>query len=318
MNAHLIEQFFECLACRGPLRVVDEALISCSACSATVAIRAGVPRFVPESNYADSFGYQWNIHRRTQLDSYTGLPISRNRLFEVTGWPYDLTDQTVMEAGSGAGRFTEVLLGSGAKVISFDYSSAVDANFANNGEHPNLCLFQGNIFDIPVRTAAIDKVMCLGVLQHTPDPHRAFKNLASHVRPGGDLVIDLYGKRLVSMLHWRFLLRPLTKRMDQERLYRAVSRLVPPLVPFTAFLRRVGGRAGARLSPISEYAHLGLSPEMNCEWAILDTFDMYSPAHDHPQSLQTVERWFREVGFEDVQVRYGPNGVIGRGRRPHG
>jgi len=32
-----------------------------------------IPRFVEESNYADSFGLQWQLHSRTQLDSYSGL-----------------------------------------------------------------------------------------------------------------------------------------------------------------------------------------------------------------------------------------------------
>lgn len=46
-------------------------------------------------------------------------------------------------------------------------------------------------------------------------------------------------------------------------------------------------------------------------YADLDTFDMYSPAHDHPRSLAAVRGW-----FERVEVRRGPNGVVGRGVRP--
>src|SRR5688572_18522148 len=55
-------------------------------------IRDFVPRFVPESNYADNFGMQWNKFRKTQLDSYTGRPISANRFWQATGWvPKDLS-----------------------------------------------------------------------------------------------------------------------------------------------------------------------------------------------------------------------------------
>jgi uncharacterized protein YbaR (Trm112 family) len=49
-------------------------------------IKNFVPRFVPESNYADNFGMQWNKFSRTQLDSYTGHPISSNRFFNATKW----------------------------------------------------------------------------------------------------------------------------------------------------------------------------------------------------------------------------------------
>ena len=81
-------------------------------------------------------------------------------------------------------------------------------------------------------------------------------------------------------------------------------------------LRRVGGKFGARLLPIVEYSHLGLPHELNREWALLDTFDMYSPAHDHPRSIAQVKGWFAAANFVDVVVEYGPNGVIGIGRRP--
>lgn len=288
----------------------------CRSCGASYPIRDEIPRFAAAGNYSDSFGLQWNLHRQTQLDSYTGRPISRNRLFETTGWPTNLKGQFILEAGSGAGRFTEILLATGATVFSFDYSSAVDANCANNGKHPHLNLFQGDVFSIPLRQQSFDKVLCLGVLQHTPDPWRAVNSLALYLKPGGELVIDVYARRLVSLLSWKYLLRPLTKRLDKEMLYKMVATTVPILLPLAIFFRRIAGRYGGRLLPIVEYSHLGLPYELNQQWAILDTFDMYSPKHDHPQSIAAVKRWFLEVGFSDIKVRYGPNGIIAKGRRP--
>lgn len=297
--------------------VMGEAVTSllCEKCGYSVPIKNNIPRFVPENNYANSFGFQWNRHRKTQLDSYSGLPISRDRLFLVTQWEVDLSGQRILEAGSGAGRFTEILLQTGAMLYTFDYSEAVDANFANNGQNSNLALFQGDIFHIPLPPASFDKVMCLGVLQHTPEPERAFRSLAAMVRPGGELVIDVYANTLIARLQWYYLLRPITRRMDKDKLYRLISNWAPRLIPLARLLRAIAGRAGARLVPIAEYSHYGLSPEINKEWAILDTFDMYSPAHDHPQSMSTVKRWFETAGFTEVTVRRGPNGVVGKGRK---
>jgi len=292
-----------------------EAELHCTACGATHPVHGGVPRFVPRENYAASFGFQWNRHRRTQLDSFTGLPISRERLFAVSGWPQHMEGELVLEAGSGAGRFTEVLVGTGATLYSFDFSTAVDANFRNNGAGPNLHVSQADILRMPFAPASFDKVMCLGVLQHTPDPEASFRSLAAQVKPGGQLVIDVYTLRLVALLQWKYLLRPLTTRMNSATLYRWIARLTPPLIPVAAVLRRLFGRAGARLVPIVEYSHLGLTPEVNRDWAILDTFDMYSPAHDHPQSVAIIKRWFEDAGFERIVVGYGPNGVIGKGHR---
>jgi SAM-dependent methyltransferase len=305
---------FVCPACRAPLVGADAAL-RCSSCEASYPVRERIARFVPADNYSRSFGLQWNRHRRTQLDSAVGLPISEKRLFLSTGWPRDLTGTRVLEAGSGAGRFTEVLLRTGASVYSFDYSSAVEANALNNAARRNLRLFQADILRIPLREAWFDHVLCLGVLQHTPDPERSFLSLARHVKPGGDLVIDVYRRSFAARLQWKYALRPLTKRMDPARLYAWVQAAAPRLVGPTKLLRRFAGRAGARLSPIVEYSHLGLTPEQNTQWAILDTFDMYSPAHDHPRSVREVRRWFDDAGFADIEVFDGPNGVVGRGKR---
>jgi len=271
---------------------------------------------VPGENYADSFGFQWNKHRKTQLDSFSGLDVSKRRVEEATGWPADFSGQCILEAGSGAGRFTEILVRTGAEVYSFDYSTAVDANYLNNGHNKNLHLFQGDIFNIPFAPGSFDKVICLGVIQHTPDPAKAFASLASQVKPGGELVIDVYRDDLFARLQWKYLLRPMTKRLDKNKLYKVISRLAPVLVPAARILRQIAGRAGARLVPIVEYSHLGLPEKLNKEWAVLDTFDMLSPEYDYPQSLAAVQGWFEKAGFIEVQVRNGLNGVVGKGTKP--
>lgn len=315
-----------CPSCRAPdltFSAIGEAegdnvisgTIACGACKQSYIVNIGLPRFVTSSNYADSFGFQWNKYARTQLDSFSGIPISTERVRNAIG-TLDLSGERILEAGSGAGRFTEVLASTGADLTSFDFSSAVDANAANQKPSERLHLFQGDIFRIPLHEHAFDRVVCLGVIQHTPDPHEAFLSLAKYVRPGGQLVIDAYTRNLAALLQWKYLLRPITKHMSKERLHGIIAAVTPPLVPVAKALKRLGGRAGARLVPIVEYSNLGLDENLNVQWAILDTFDMYSPAHDHPQSLATVEKWFGEIGFENVSVRHGPNGVVGSGNRP--
>jgi SAM-dependent methyltransferase len=295
---------------------IESGAVVCRDCGSTFPIINGLPRFVPEDNYADSFGFQWNRHARTQLDSHSGRSISHDRLWAALGGKVDLHGLRVLEAGSGAGRFTEVLVASGADLVTFDYSSAVDANASNLVPSPTLHLFQGDIFNIPLEEKSFDIVICLGVIQHTPDPQAAFISLAKYVRPGGKLIIDSYCKNIYSIFSWKYWLRPITMRMRKETLYRLIEIVTPPLVPVAKWLRIIAGRVGARLVPIVEYSHLGLSPELNIQWAILDTFDMYSPAHDHPQTLAAVNRWFTDQGFEELDIRRGLNGIVGYGRRP--
>ena len=122
MKPDLVE-FLACPSCQGELQVRDEhavdgaiesGALACAGCSARYPIIAFVPRFVPPENYATSFGFQWNRFRHTQLDSFTGQPITRDRFFAHSGWTErDMAGRWTLDVGCGAGRFAEVALGAG-------------------------------------------------------------------------------------------------------------------------------------------------------------------------------------------------------------
>ncbi|HUR63214.1 MAG TPA: methyltransferase domain-containing protein [Candidatus Thermoplasmatota archaeon] len=326
-RAHL--PLLACPACRAPLRleatgeaeVVDEGTLSCTGpCGGAWPILGGVPRFVPLDNVASSFGFQWRRHAATQLDSHSGLPISETRFFGETGWPRGLAGETLLEVGSGAGRFTEQALRTGATVVSVDYSRAVEANQASNGAHPNLLLVQADIHALPVPPGAFDRVLCIGVLQHLPDPAAGFRCLPGCLRPGGHLAIDVYRRYGPGgLLMTKYWVRPFLRRVPPERLYGKVDRHVRRMWPLARLLGRVPkvGRAINWNLLVADYrGALPLSEEQLLEWAVLDTFDMLSPRFDHPQTRRAVRRWFREAGLESCEVAYGYTGIYGRGRRP--
>src|SRR5688500_16954973 len=126
-------------------------------------IRNYIPRFVAESNYADNFGLQWNKFRQTQLDSFTGLPISADRFWKATGWdPKHVRGKWVLDAGCGAGRFAQVALDAGANVVALDYSTAVDACYANLKHHQNLHVVHGDLYSLPLVPQSFDFVYSLG------------------------------------------------------------------------------------------------------------------------------------------------------------
>ena len=280
------------------------------------AVLRGIPRFVPQSNYADNFGMQWNHFRQTQLDSHSGHPISTERFWLATGWkPEQLKDQWVLDAGCGAGRFAEVALLAGAKVVALDYSSAVDACYANLRHHPNLHVVQGDIYAMPFAPESFPFVYSLGVLQHTPDVANAFAALPPMVKRGGRLCTDFYWKRIRTMLHAKYLLRPMTKRMDQGKLFQLVQRWVPTLLAISQALGRVPlvGRGLKRIVPVADYTgRFPLSDQQLLEWALLDTFDMLAPTYDNPQSAATVLEWFEQAGLVEVEVGHWSH-LVGRG-----
>ncbi len=279
----------------------------------------GIPRFVPAGNYADDFGAQWNRFPRTQLDSHSGLPITRERLARCLKGELDqLAGKRVLEAGSGAGRFSEVLLAAGADLHSFDFSSAVEANAANNGANPNLTLAQGDIRQPPYAAASYDYVICLGVIQHTPDPEQSIAALWRMVRPGGRLVIDHYRFR------WRFALptpfgdaaslyRWFILRMAPEKRARAVERIVDFWFPLHWRWRGslTMQRLIRRFSPLRfYYPDLPLKDrEMHYQWSLLDTHDSTTDFYKHLRSPGSIRQTLVSLGAEQIHVRVGGNGV---------
>ena len=303
----------------GPHDLVETGSLTCVACRALYPIINGVPRFVPPANYSSNFGLQWNRFRRTQLDSCTGQPISHDRFYRQSGWRAgELEGRTVLDVGCGAGRFTEVALAAGARVVAMDYSTAVDACRANFASVNRLTVVQGDVYHLPLQPGVFDFVYCFGVLQHTPDVKGAFLALREPLRPGGRVAVDLYPRLRKNVVWPKYWLRPLTKRLPPARLLRLVERMVGGLLPLSLALGRVPaiGRQLRHIVPVANYdGILPLSPDQNRQWALLDTFDMLAPQYDQPQTPETLRNWFDEAGYAAVEV-YRQGLVVGRGRRP--
>lgn len=315
-----------CPKCHGDLQLAGDAeetvvvgTLRCPACVIDYPIIGGIPRFVPRENYASGFGLEWTKHARTQYDSYSGIPASEDRFFEQTRWPRDMRGEVILEVGSGSGRFTEQAANTGATVVSLDYSYAVDANFNSNGARPNVLIVQADVFAMPFRPGTFDRLFCFGMLQHTPDPQRAFRALPSVLKTGGELCADIYKVTLFhTFLHPKYWVRPLTRTLNPDRLYASVVRWVDFMWPLAGLIRKLpkGHSINWRLLLVADYSARGLKGDVLKEWAYLDTFDMLAPRYDRPATLPTFLSWGRTAGLLDVDGELSGHGVTLRGRAP--
>ena len=281
-------------------------------------VEAGIPRFVDENNYANSFGLQWNLYPKTQLDSHSGHNISANRFWKATGWTeHEIKDKWVLDVGCGSGRFTEVALLAGAKVVAIDYSSAVDAcskNFLNN---PNLFVIQADIYELPFELEAFSYIFSLGVLQHTPDPKKAFHSLPSLLKKDGKICVDYYEKSFKSMLLPKYWLRPLTKRIPNQKLFVFLQRITPILLGFSRLIGKLPliGKVLKRAVPVANYhGILPLSKQQHLEWSLLDTFDWLSPEYDYPQTSKTITKWMEDAYLKEIEVLKAEH-LVSRGKK---
>lgn len=259
-------------------------------------------------HYARSFGTQWAKYRHVQIDRFNGTQASLRHLTAFTlGNPEILRGKTILEIGSGAGRFTDYLVDLGRSVITVD-PSAIGDNVALGA--PNLTAVRADLFDVPVRRETIDIVFCRGVVQHTADPRRAITRLFDYVKPGGLVLFDVYPLKWFTPLTTKYWLRPFTRNIAAEtfipfaekwvpRLLRFKRRFVTPLLP----RGRLGSNIANQIVPVADFIgviELG-SWDRQVEWSVLDTVDMYTPRYDRPMTWRSVMKALRDAGARDIR-----------------
>ena len=328
MNKNHIK-YLVCPDCKGELSFqeiiefkeneIKSGTIYCDNCRKNFEIYNHIPRFVNRENYASSFGYQWLKHSKTQYDSYSGVSVSEDRFVNETKWGNNLKGEIMLEAGCGAGRFTEQAVKTGALVISFDYSYSVEANYENNGGNENLLILQADIYSMPFENNFFDKVLCIGVLQHTPDVNKSFIELTKVVKKGGSLVVDIYRKYEKFYKTWnsKYVFRFFSDKISSDKLYKFCVWYVDFMRPIAKVLYKLpkGWWIAWKILMIVTYRDRFsfLSEDIQREWCILDTFDKLAPAYDKPQKLDTLKKWYDESGFSEYEVFPGYNGITGRG-----
>ncbi len=287
--------------------VIEEGALVSEKTGASFPITNGIPRFVPQTAYTDTFGKQWNMFRTTQLDSATGNTCSEHRFTSETGWSRaDLDDKWVLDAGCGAGRFAEIAAGYGARFVGLDMSSAVDAAKKTLAPFPKADLVQASLLEPPFKKGVFDFAYSIGVMQHTPDPPRGIKTVIEYVKPTGQFAFTIYARRPWTKLNAKYLVRPLTQRLPCDVLLKGIETVMPVLFPVMNKVFRLPkiGRIAQFMVPVAVYVdEKGFTDEHRYQEAILDTFDMLSPRYDAPMTWKEAERVLQTTGAKSWDYR---------------
>jgi SAM-dependent methyltransferase len=206
----------------------------------------------------DDFGDQW-----TRYPGNEGYYGSVDLLSDVFGplLPVSaLEGKRVAEIGSGPGRIVLMMLAAGAAhVLAIEPSKAVDVlrrNLQDHRERVEILHARGD--EIPAGLD-LDFVVSIGVLHHIPDPAPVVAAAYRALRPGGQIVIWLYGREgnptAIALIEG---MRRVTTRLPHPALSAlawgcnlALDVYIPacrvlPFLPLADYMRNVIGRFSRR------------------------------------------------------------------------
>ena len=170
------------------------------------------------SKTISDFGEQWVNYQENP--GYYGSVSLLEDLFGPLLALEAVRDKTVADIGSGTGRIVNMLLDAGAaRVVAVEPSAAfavLRRNTAARQERVTYLNIRGDALPADLN---LDLVVSLGVLHHIPDPAKVVDAAFNALRPGGQMLVWLYGRE-GNELYLRFVepLRAVTKRLPHALL----------------------------------------------------------------------------------------------------
>ena len=218
------------------------------------------------------------MYMRHPYPDYSSEEVQKIQLSQLDSYHFAGLDQflpgaRMIDVGCGTGRFIPLAKHFGVKeYVGFDQSTASlkrAEGVARSIGFKQATFVEGDLFKLPFPDASFDYVNCYGVLHHTSDPYRGFKEQVRVLKPGGFAAIFLYNK----FGHWRH-------NIQKNK----VSRLAGDDVEkrFEVAHRLYGKKPLEQMTP----------PE------IAEFYDQFCHPHKSDHTLGELLRWFDEQGLD--------------------
>src|SRR5215216_3520024 len=138
------------------------------------------------------FGDQWTRYRTNE-----GFYASSELFFDILG-PFskdlEIRGTRVADIGSGTGRIVRMLADEGAaRIVAVEPSAAFEVLEDNTRDIADRITYVRGPGESLPGTAELDACFSFGVLHHIPDPSPVLRRCREALRPGGKMVVWLYG-----------------------------------------------------------------------------------------------------------------------------
>ncbi|HUE86555.1 MAG TPA: class I SAM-dependent methyltransferase [Vicinamibacterales bacterium] len=228
-------------------------------------------------------------------------------------------EQTVLDAGCGAGRWAFAISKRGPRVVAIDLGRSVELARSNTDPARVGCV-QADLDALPLGAETVDWAYSLGVLHHMRMPERALADVVNAVRPGGVVVLYLYyalderGPLFRAIFRVVDVMRQVVSQQPRF-VIRAVSGLIAalvywPLARAAVLLERIGaGRFATRL-PLAFYRRLSFRTMLN------DSVDRFGTRLERRYTRAQMTRLMEGAGLVDVVLSGSPPFWHGMGTKP--
>jgi len=271
------QEVLACPACRGAL----SAGLTCTGCGARFSEADGIPNLRLDGDARTDVVRQF--YDRAPFPGYPPRDsVSAFRARAERGRLPRLLDRAippdarVVEIGCGTGQMSLYLCRANRLIVAADLSRAaltLGAQAARRYEISQVHFVETDLHRPGLKRDAFDVVYSSGVLHHTANPRRAFREVAALARLGGIVILGVYNA---------FARIPLRVRRKVARLTRF------RFVPWDSVLR--------------SRRH---EPERRDAWLR----DQYQHPEEHCHTIAEVQSWFAENGVE--YLRSFPSTVLG-------
>lgn len=269
----------------------------------------GIPRLLiefrdnDEQQTVEAFGTEWHIFADHD-DFFSSPELFHSFLPALTREA--VAGRVALDAGCGAGRWTQLLARLGAdKVIALDYSKAVEVCARKTAAEPNVAVVQGSLLAPPLRPGSINVAISIGVIHHLADPLGGLRALHDLLAPDGTLACWLYGREgneLYLALAER--MRHLTQRLSPRPLLTVSAILAAILRGYTRTVNRwvPVGRDGSPRLPMQAY--LSLLDELSFRDLKSVVYDQLAPVLAQYYRREEVETLIDDAGFAFVDLTH--------------
>lgn len=324
-----IVQYLGCPKCNSDFKLVKHSVceitnhimsgeLICTSCKSTYSIINGVPFLGLNisddevTKNVNNFADEWNYFTST-IDEKLSKGELESYFYKFVTYE-DLSNNIVLDAGCGGGRFSYILSqNTNAKeIIGIDLSNAVFTAFNNTKHLDKVTILQADIRKMPFKKKRLfDFIFCIGVIHHMPDPYSGFDALVQHLKENAKFLTWVYGKE--GNFLYITIADPIRKLITSKVSFRynlylslILSFILWGIIWCFYFPLNVvlGKKLATKILPMNEYLNFFRIRGFRDFWRTV--FDKMIPTIAHYITKEEFKNWYKTANLKyDVACRNG-------------